>query len=262
MERGSFLWNTLLFCRRILEILERMKWHVVCITLPFTKIRSLNRFESKVYSQNGEDGILQALFSKIGTTNKFCVEFGVENGAECNTRYLREKKNWTGLLMDGGGTQPSCIKKEFITSDNINDLFKKYNVPKTFDLLSIDIDGNDYWVWKSLDTNYIPRVVVIEYNAKIPPSESKTIAYDPAFRWDGSDYYGASLGALVKLAQTKGYTLAGCERQGVNAFFIRNEELDGKFVIQELRELYKPPRFGKKVDGGGWPSSRRSMINV
>ena len=262
IQRASFLWKTLLFCRRIIEKLERIKWHAVCVTLPLIKIRSLNRFESKVYSQNGEDGILQALFSKIGTTNKFCVEFGVENGEECNTRYLREKKHWTGLLMDGGNTHPSWIKREFISAENINELFKKYTVPKEFDLLSIDIDGNDYWVWKALDTSYAPRVVVIEYNAKFPPPESKTIAYELLFKWDGTDYFGASLVALVKLATAKRYTLVGCDRQGVNAFFVRTDQLEGRFEIQATETLYRPPQYGKKSDRGGWPASRRTLINV
>jgi hypothetical protein len=263
LQRDSFIWNALVAARRWLYRLERLKWQVLSWTLPFRKIRNLNQFECKIYSQNGEDGLLQAIFQKIGVTNKFAVEFGVENGSECNTRYLVERKGWIALQMDPADHAPtSQIKKEFITAENINEVFKKHNVPASFDLLSIDIDGNDYWVWKALDPFYTPRVVVMEYNGKFPPTESKTIPYDPDFRWDGSDYYGASLGALSKLAGAKGYTLIGCDREGVNAFFVHNRELDSHFVRQDIHTLYRKPRFGKAEDQGGWPSGSKQMISV
>ncbi len=219
------------------------------------KISNINYFERTLYSQSGEDGILEAIFYRIGTTNKFCVEFGVQTGTQCNTRYLREEKGWTGLLMDDGVENPKFIKKEFITAENINDLFKKYNVPNSFDLLSIDVDGNDYWIWNSLDRCYSPRVVIIEYNPLIPPSESKTIKYDPNFKWDGTAYCGASLLALVKLAQRKGYTLVGCNTFGVNAFFIRNNEIKDNFIIKNITELYRP-WHGKVV------SSENKMMEI
>jgi hypothetical protein len=226
------------------------------------KIDNLNRFEFKVYSQNGEDGILQAIFSKIGSTNAFCVEFGVHDGTECNTRFLREKQGWSGLWMDGGRRDSPLIMREFITAQNINMLFQKYRVPKAFDLLSIDIDGNDYWVWKALSAEYSPRVVVVEYNAKIPPTESKTIEPAPDFHWDGTDYFGASLLALTKLAQEKGYTLVGCNQRGINAFFARNDLAEKYFKIKPITALYRPPTYGKTADGGGWPTSARKMITV
>src|SRR5205823_13895889 len=116
--------------------------------------------------------------------------------------------------------------------------------------------------WKAIDPLYRPRVVVIEYNAKIPPTQSRTIAYDPAFSWDGTDYYGAGLLALDRLSRTKGYTLIGCDRNGVNAFFVRNDCLKDNFIVQDISDLYRPPRFGKAEDGGGWPASSRTMIEV
>jgi hypothetical protein len=262
LQRDSFIWNTLASLRAALQKLERVKWHAVSLRLPFGPIRNLNHYECKIYSQNGEDGILQAIFRKIGVTNKYAVEFGVEDGSECNTRYLIEKKGWTGLRMDGRDNNGTSIQREFITAENINDLFKKYQVPRSFDLLCIDIDGNDYWVWKAIDPAYSPRVVVMEYNGKIRPPESKTIPYDPAFHWDGSDYYGASLGALCKLAREKGYTLIGCDREGVNAFFLKDAEIAGRFVPQDIFKLYRPPRFGAQADGGGWPASSKAMISV
>ena len=262
VQEGSRAWSFLLAVRWLLGPIERAKFRVLFWILPLLTIGNLNHFETKVYSQNGEDGILMAIFKKIRTTNKFGVEFGVGDGSERNTRYLCEQRGWTCLLMDPADNNLSSIKKEFITAENINVLFEKYRVPNQFDLLSIDIDGNDYWVWKALDSRYSPRVVVIEYNAKIPPHESKTIAYDPNFRWDGTDYFGASLLALVKLAQAKGYTLVGCERKGVNAFFVRNDCLKGHFITRDAKTLYRAPRYGKPTDQGGWPASPKRMISV
>lgn len=141
--------------------------------------------------------------------------------------------------MDANGDGEK-IKKEFITAENINQLLQKYRVPREFDLLSIDIDSNDYWVWKAID-NYSPRVVVIEYNSCIPPNESKTIKYDPNARWDGTDYFGASLLALAKLGKSKGYSLVYCESSGVNAFFVRNDLIKNYI---------------------GYPKSNRPMVEV
>lgn len=172
-------------------------------------------------------------------------------------------KYWDFLHMDCGDNLNPSIKKETVTTENINFLFKKYKVPKEFDLLSIDIDFNDYWVWKAID-GYSPRVVVIEYNASIPPTESKTIIYNPNARWDGTNYFGASLLALVKLGKRKGYALIGCEKKGVNAFFVRNDLIKNNFVIKNVEELYKPPGYGKKVNGKytGHPPSNKLMISV
>ncbi len=260
LPRDSWAWRALyapyIFLWRCYVVVSWFEVRMLLWTLAFRRIRNLNQFDAKAFSQNGEDGILLAIFKKIGTTNRF----GVENGKERNTRYLCEKRGWTCLLMDPADKNPASIKREFVTAENINALFAKYGVPHEFDLLSIDIDGNDYWVWKALE--FSPRVVVVEYNAKFPPHERRTIAYDPAFRWDGSDYFGASLGAFVALARTKGYTLVGCDRQGVNAFFVRNDCLAGAFVPRAVADAYRPPRYGRLADQGGWPASARRMIPV
>lgn len=213
-------------------------------------IRDVTTFQRRVpfierreYSQNGEDGVIAAIFAMIGTTGRYFVEFGAEDGMQSNARYLAKKKGWTGLWMDGGDWPPeNGVKKEFITAENIESLFVKYGVPGEFDLLSIDIDGNDYWVWKAI-TSYRPRAVVIEYNAHIPPWESKSIPYDPRFRWDKSDYYGASLLALKKLGEKKGYTLIGTDKNGVNAFFVLNELVPGRFAPPPWPQTYHPPAF-------------------
>lgn len=249
-------------------------WFFAWVVLPFHKvfrlpIYDLNFFERRIalierkeYSQNGEDGIIAAIFAMIGATNKYFVEFGVENGIECNTRYLSKHKGWKGLLMDGSNENPAMnLHKEFITAENIEALFQKYNVPVEFDLLSIDIDGNDYWVWKAV-THYKPRVVIMEYNACFPWNESKTIPYKADFQWDKTDYYGATLQAMVKLGAEKGYTLIATDRNGVNAFFVRKDVLKG-IHVREPEQLYYPAAFkGKKGNAHPGDQLNRPWVMV
>jgi hypothetical protein len=204
-------------------------------------INNINDFEKKINSQNGEDGIIECIFNQVGVTNKFFVEFGIHSGI-ANTVFLRNK-GWGGLWMDLKGGEN--IKKEKITAENINDLLDKYNVPNEFDLLSIDIDGNDYYVWKEIIRT--PRVVVIEYNAHIPTDQSKAIKYNPNHKWRHDDYFGASLLAMKNLGLKKGYTLIGCDGNGVNAFFVKEDLVDGNFKIKSIDEVYKPLTFGGKV---------------
>jgi hypothetical protein len=227
----------------------------------FTGSGKISDWEMRRYSQNGEDGIIEYIFGRIGTTNKYFVELGTEDGKECNSRYLREK-GWTGVGLDGN-YESETVKKEWITRDNVEKLLRKYRVPKEFDLLSIDLDSNDYWIWKAI-THFHPRVVVIEYNACIPADKSLTIAYDPDFKSDGSSYFGASLKALDKLAREKGYVLVGCESRGVNAFFVREEAVVGIFKRETAEKLYRPPQFGEKINGRwtGYPKSDKPMVQV
>ena len=270
-----------------------------------SEIFDINSHEKKIYSQNGEDGILEFIFSKIGTTNKFSVEFGVGNGFECNTVYLLEKKGWTGLMMDYGADQDIQwkgilkkawsnknigfsknikkyvnfskkiikrkersihytldIKNERITAENIENLFQKYQVPKNFDLLSIDIDYNDFWVWKAI-SKFHPRVLVIEFNSSVPPTESKVVPYDPNAQWDGTNYFGASLLALKNLSLEKNYTLLGCDSNGINAFFCKSD-LVKNFKIKDIEDLYRSPKYGEKINGVniGHPPSSKKMIEI
>jgi hypothetical protein len=202
-------------------------------------------FERKVFSQNGEDGIVEEIFHRIGTTpGKSAVEFGVEDGSECNTRLLKDQ-GWSVLQMDGQHHEKSEVKEEFILPDNINKLFKKYKVPYDLDLLCIDIDSNDYWVWKSISTDYKPRLVIMEYNATISPSESKSVAYDPDMSWDKTNYFGASLLALYRLGKSKGYELVYCNDNGVNAFFVRADLMNSSLVSATPTQAYRGPSFGE-----------------
>lgn len=207
------------------------------------KVSDLAFFEKRVYSQNNEDGVLAAIFAAIGTTNRFLVEFGVEDGSVCNTRLLR-RQGWRCLWMDPAEQAPRAaaaygkIEREFVTAENINALLDKHGVPTEFDLLSIDIDGNDYWVWKAV-AGRRPRVVSIEYNALLGCERPRTVRYRSDFRWDGTQYYGASLPALERLGREKGYVLVGCESHGVNAFFVLAELAD-RFEAAPLERLYRP----------------------
>jgi len=218
--------------------------------------KRLNRFEYQVYSQNGEDGIITEIFERIGITNKFFVEFGAS--VLMNNTTLLLLKNWTGVWIEAvpditEGIKAKhralienkrlLIKNAFVDSENIEKLFKELNVPEEFDLLSIDIDGNDYWIWKAIE-NYRPRVVVIEYNAKFGPDMKWVMKYNPNHRWSGTCYHGASLKSLEMLGLTKGYKLVGCDFNGVNAFFVRENLIGEKFLAPFTAENhYEPPRY-------------------
>ncbi len=205
---------------------------------------NLEDYEFCVYSQNGEDGVLKRIFELIGTTNRKFVEFGTgAEGTQRNARLLEENR-WTGLLMDVcARDNHSRIHKEWITAENINSLFEKYQVPEEFDLLSIDIDGNDYWVWKAIDAHYRPRVLVMEYNAVVPPTEARTIEYNPNFMWSGTDYFGASLLALDRISKLKGYSLVYCELRGINAFWIRSDLAPD--ANKSVEQVYRKPAYAR-----------------
>ena len=220
--------------------------------------KCLDRYGFKVYSQNDEDGIIEEIFNRIGTTNKIFVEFGVENGLECNSHYLLHK-GWHGLWLEGN--EDSCkeivarfypliqngqlkIGHAFITRDNINELIKAGGIEGEIDLLSIDIDGNDWHVWQAINVVQ-PRAVVIEYNAKFPPNHAWVMPYNEKYSWDTSDCHGASLKALELLGRALGYQLVGTNLNGVNAFFVK-QELAKKLFIKPAtaEELYNPFRIG------------------
>lgn len=216
----------------------------------------LPNFEKRVYSQNGEDGVLEKIFEVLGILNEgYYVEFGVHDGTECNTRYFRETYGWNGLLIDNGFENNSInLHKEFITAENINELFDKYNTPEEFDLLSIDIDFNDFHVWKALDSRFSPKVVIIEYNASHLPTEDLVVVYNASTTWDGSNYYGGSLLAFARLGKEKGYSLVNTDKLGVNAIFVRDDLIAGNpsifSNINNVEALYHAPQYGSGPRGG------------
>ncbi|EKX54004.1 hypothetical protein GUITHDRAFT_61594, partial [Guillardia theta CCMP2712] len=208
--------------------LDELKW-----------ISNLYKYENKVYSQNGEDGVLKEVFSFLGSTNKFAVEFGCEDGSEINTRMLWEEQGWRAVLLDGGHENTSLhanasLLKCFITKENIVETLISQGVPRRFDLLSIDIDYNDFWVLDSLLNSFSPRVVIAEVNRNFESSESFTVPYDADMHWTGSRlagfphgtcYYGMSARALDNLARFHGYRMIYMFADAINAIIVRNDLL-------------------------------------
>ena len=216
--------------------------------------KRLNRYEYQVFSQNGEDGIIQEIFNRIGYTNKYFIEFGVENGLECNSTNLLYK-DWKGLWIEG--SKEHCaginarfsdlitngslqIQNAFINAENIQSLFDKANSPAEPDLLSIDIDYNDYYVWDAI-TKYKPRVVIVEYNSIFRPDTHFVVKYNPNRMWDRTSHYGASLLALEQLGKQKGYDLVGCVFSGSNAFFVREDLIGEQFEAPFTAENHYEP---------------------
>ena len=232
----------------------------IILTVPkYTNEKSLIKFQSQVFSQNGEDGIIAEIFRRIAMTNRLFVEIGVENGIECNTRFLLNC-GWKGLWIEGSEKYASEIysrfeevsslqlkvENSFVTKDNIQELLQANNIPKEFDFLSIDIDMNTHHIWSAL-ADFKPRVVCVEYNASIPPSVDYSVPYNPDAVWDGSNYYGAGLKTLEIIGKKLGYSLVGCDYLGVNAFFVRSnlsENIQEQFLQPFTAEFhYEPPRY-------------------
>lgn len=230
--------------------------------------KNLTRFSYKGYSQFGEDGIINEIFNRIGVTNKTFVEFGVGDGMENNTTFQLVVNNWRGFWIEGSSTfyQQICtafatyisesrlgVKNSFITAENIEQLLGEMEVPEEIDLLSIDIDGNDYHVWSSIK-RYRPRVVIVEYNGSFGSNAVKVMPYEATHIWDGTNFFGASLKAFENLGQEKGYSLVACDLAGINAFFVRNDLLGDAFQKPYSAGFhYEQPRYYLRYFGGHQP---------
>jgi hypothetical protein len=220
--------------------------------------KRLLRYGFKVYSQCDEDGIIQEIFKRVGVGNGSFVEFGVGTGTECNTVKLLVE-GWRGAWLEGDPQRATYIRNGFrvfiddkrlslvegyVSVENINAKLEQGGAVGEIDLLSIDIDNNDYWVWQAISAAN-PRVVAIEYNASLRPPMSLVVPYEPERAWDFStSYFGASLEALVRLGRSKGYRLVGCNISGVNAFFVRDDIAKDHFLDPATaEEHYEPPRY-------------------
>ncbi|HQX45465.1 MAG TPA: hypothetical protein PK209_12960 [Saprospiraceae bacterium] len=231
-------------------------------------ISTLHDVEFGVFSQWGDDGIIQYIIQHTDIPHKTFIEFGVENYRESNTRFLLINDNWSGLVIDGDKKNIDFIKSDvvswgfdlhskaaFITKDNINSLIHEFTgkgYSQEIGILSIDIDGNDYWVWKEIN-QIKPVVVIIEYNSLFGVDKAYTIVYDPEFRRYQADvrmqYYGVSLKAACLLAEQKGYDFIGCNSNGNNAYFIRKDK-SGHFKALTAEQGYVRSKFREfKVDG-------------
>lgn len=202
-------------------------------------IETLADAEFRVTSQWGEDGIIEWLVHKLAGIDRSFVEFGVENFGEANTRFLLQNRGWRGLVMDGSEAHMAHVRSEtihwmhdiiaanaFVTAENINDLIRQHGFDGDLGILSVDIDGNDYWVLKAIDC-VRPAILITEFNGVLGDKHAITTPYDPAFErlkaHHSGQYFGASIRAMILLAKEKGFTFLGSNSNGVNAFFVRND---------------------------------------
>lgn len=210
-------------------------------------LKNITAAEFKIYSQWGDDGIINFLINYLDIENETFVEFGVENYTECNTRFLLVNNNWKGLIMDGSMDNMNSVKRDqiywqydlaalakFITAENINNILSENGFIDNIGLLHIDIDGNDYWVWKAINV-VEPTIVIVEYNSLFGYDKPWTIPYNSSFYRNDAHYsnlyYGTSLLSLCDLAEEKGYGFIGCNTNGNNAYFVKKD------YIKELKVL-------------------------
>lgn len=199
----------------------------------------LSKFGRNITSEHGEDGILERIFDIIGESSKWCVELGALNGKHgSNVWHLIKEREWSGVLIEADRTYFEKLQQEykdiqhaycvnvfvsFEGEDSLDKIFARTPLPRTFDLFSLDIDGNEYHLWESL-SHYRPRVMTVEFNPSIPN--------DVAFIQprDMRIFQGSSLHALVELGRRKGYELIAANE--ANAFFVL-KELFPKFGITD-----------------------------
>jgi hypothetical protein len=227
----------------------------------------LSDSEFQVFSQWGEDGIIQKLIQHVPVKHRTFIEFGVENFVEANCRFLMINNHWRGYVLDGGQEGIAQVNKAewlsrydlravcaMITRENINQLLQASGFDADLGLLSIDVDGIDYWLFDAL-TAYSPRILVVEYNSLFGPTRKITVPYDPVFRRRErhySDlYFGASLAAWNHLANARGYALVGAESAGVNAFFVRRDVLGEHLRAVSVEEVYVASNVRQSRDTSG-----------
>src|SRR6266850_540986 len=229
-------------------------------------IHRLAEAEFKVFSQWGDDGIIQYLIGMVDISKEVFIEFGVENYTEANTKFLLMNNNWKGLILDGSQEHIKVVKAarwfwkydltaraEFITRENINSIFEQEGFGGPIGLLSIDVDGNDYWIWNEINA-VDPDMVIAEYNSVYGAALAVTIPYNPRFHrttaHSSNLYWGASLSALVELGEKKGYSFVGCNENGNNAYFVKREKA-GSLRRVSTEEGYRISRFRESRDAQG-----------
>jgi hypothetical protein len=229
-------------------------------------IKALYETEFKVFSQWGDDGIIQYLINYLDIENEFFIEFGVEDYLESNTRFLLINDNWSGLVMDGSENNISKIKESviywkqdliakyaFITMENINQLISEENIKGSIGLLHIDIDGNDYWIWKALKV-VDPIIMILEYNSIFGYERAITIPYKSDFIASTAHhsylYFGSSILSLCDLAEEKGYAFVGSNSAGNNAYFVKKEHLK-ELKPLTAKEGYVESKFRQSRDENG-----------
>lgn len=238
-----------------------------------SKIEKLEDSEFSIFSQFQDDGIIQFLIRQLRSIKHVFVEFGVENYLESNTRFLLQNNNWTGLIMDGNKKNIEMIKTHhfywkhdltavhsFVTAENINNLLESHLSTPEVGLLHIDIDGNDYWIWKAIES-IDPQIVIVEYNSVFGSERAITIPYFQDFqrtKYHYTNLYaGSSLLALCDLADLKGYYFVGSNSAGNNAYFVKKEFI-GDLKVLSAAEGYVSSKFRESRDERGNLSYLRS----
>lgn len=238
--------------------------HILNMRSKYKNIKNINDLDYKVFSQNGEDGIIDYLLYSLKIDKPKFVEIGIGDYSECNTRFLFERTSPKGLVVDCIENLKIKVSKniklwraditileEFISSKNINSILKKYNFDKNIDLFSLDVDGIDYWILKELPKNF-SKIAIIEFNSTFGSEKEITVPYKKNF--DRSKYhysnlcYGASLKAINNIMKKKGFIFIGTNLHRVNAFFVskkyinkiglripKNKDLK-KYVDSNIRE--------------------------
>lgn len=229
-------------------------------------IRDFRDIEFQVFSQWGEDGIIEWLIAHLPVPNTRFVEFGVDTFNEANCRFLLQNRNWKGLVLDGSEKNMTALrshriywkydltaKSAFVTAENINGLISEAGFAGPLGLLSIDIDGNDYWVWDAINV-VDPAIVICEYNPIFGDVYPIVVPYDPDFhRFDSHYsglYFGSSIVALQSLAESKGYRFLGTNSNGINAFFVRSDLFESVCPLIEERKAF-PSRHRDSRDQAG-----------
>lgn len=224
-----------------------------------TQISSLHEVEFRVYSQFGDDGIIQWLLGRRPDLPRRFVEFGVEDYSEANTRFLMTNDNWSGLVLDGSATNMTRLRQRkwfwrhdlsarhcFMTRENVDQTIQEWSGGQAIGILHIDVDGNDYWLWEAI-VSCSPSIVIMEYNALFGADRPITIPYSRDFSRHAAhfsaQYFGASLAALTHLAKAKGYGLIGTNRAGNNAYFVRRDILGDDIREVDVASAYTQAKF-------------------
>ena len=241
----------------------------------------LRAAEFKTFSQWNEDGIIQHLIRHVPIEHPAFIEFGVEDYREANTRFLLVNNGWRGLIVDGGEAHQKFVyeqstlgwrygidaRRAFVSPDTINGLFREAGFVGDIGLLSIDVDGIDYWMWRAIEV-VSPRIVVVEFNSTFGADHAITVPYDPDFDYVTAHYsylyFGASLPAFFDLARQKGYRFVGCESHGANAFFVR-DDVAGSLPALTVAEGYVASQFRSARDEAGrlvFTDTHRAQLDV
>ena len=249
------------------EMQKLMLGRLLSNQVKFSSVENIRDAEFRVFSQFGDDGIIQWLIHHLEIPNKTFIEFGVEDYSEANTRFLMMNDNWSGFVMDGGIENINKLKSQyyywrhdlnaeavFITRDNINLLIAAQNFNEDVGLLHIDLDGNDYYIWKALNV-IKPIIVIVEYNSLFGMNRPISVIYDDGFIRSNAHYstlfWGASLLSLYNLAHKKGYSFIGCNSAGNNAYFVRNDKLNKKVKEVSIDDGFVESKYRESRDISG-----------